>query len=104
VHTPGQANNSYIFPGIGLGLIVSGAQRVTDEMFLAAARALANQVSEADLQQGRVFPSVKRMREVAQAVSVAVATSAYEQGHATRPRPADLAAETARFMYLPQYP
>ena len=103
VHWPGQANNSCIFPGIGLGLLLSGARRVTDEMFLAAARALADRVSEADLQQGRVFPAAARLREVAVAVSVAVAAIAHEQGHASHPRPADLTAEAARFMYVPQY-
>jgi malate dehydrogenase (oxaloacetate-decarboxylating)(NADP+) len=103
VWSPGQGNNSYVFPGVGLGLLLSGARRVTDEMFLAAASALAAQVSEADLQQGRVFPVAGRMREVAVAVSAAVAAVAHDQGHATRPRPADLAADAARFMYVPRY-
>ena len=101
--TPGQANNSFVFPGVGLGLLLSGARRVTDEMFRAAAGALADEVSALDLQQGRVFPPAARMREVALAVSVAVAAVAHEQGHATHPRPADLAAAAARFMYVPQY-
>jgi malate dehydrogenase (oxaloacetate-decarboxylating)(NADP+) len=101
--TPGQSNNSFIFPGVGLGLLVSGARRVTDEMFLGAARALAQCVSEADLRQGRVFPPAARMREVALDVSVAVAAIAYEQGHATKPRPADLTTEAVRFMYVPSY-
>jgi len=90
VHLPGQANNSYIFPGVGLGLLVSGAKRVTDEMFFAAARALANQVSDADLAQGRTFPVAARMREVAASVAAAVAKT-------------DVAA-IARFMYEPRYP
>jgi malate dehydrogenase (oxaloacetate-decarboxylating)(NADP+) len=102
-HTPGQGNNAFVFPGVGLGLLLSGASRVTDEMFLAAAGALADRVSAIDLQQGRVFPSAARMREVAVAVSIAVAAIAYEQGHATQPRPADLAAEAARVMYVPRY-
>ncbi|MGB7218265.1 MAG: NAD-dependent malic enzyme [Vicinamibacterales bacterium] len=102
-HSPGQANNSYIFPGMGLGLLVSGARTVSDEMFFAAAGALAGLVSEADLQQGRVFPVAAQMREVAVAVSVAVAAVAYEQGHATVPRPADVRAAVARFMYSPDY-
>jgi malate dehydrogenase (oxaloacetate-decarboxylating)(NADP+) len=102
-HAAAQGNNSFVFPGVGLGLLLSGARQVTDEMFLAAARALADQVSALDLEQGRVFPSAARMREVALAVSVAVAAVAHDQGHATRPRPADLAAEAARFMYVPEY-
>ena len=70
---PGQANNSYVFPGVGLGILVSGASRVTDAMFLAAAQALADQVTEEDLQVGRIFPPQVRMREVAIAVAAAVA-------------------------------
>jgi malate dehydrogenase (oxaloacetate-decarboxylating)(NADP+) len=103
VHTPGQANNSYIFPGVGLGLLVSGARRVTDAMFFAAARALADQTSESDLQGGRVFPRVTRMREVALAVAVAAAAVAYEQDLATLRCPSDISAAVRRYMYSPQY-
>jgi len=102
-HAPGQGNNCYVFPGVGLGLLVSGARRVTDEMFLAAARALADQVTEADLEQGRIFPVAARMREVAAAVAAAVGAVACAQGHATNPRPQDLRAEATRVMYVPGY-
>ncbi len=103
VHSPGQANNSYIFPGVGLGLLVSGSKRVTDAMFFAAAQALAAQVSETDLEQGRIFPAGARMRKVAGAVAAAVAEVAYEQRHATKLRSSDLRAEVTRVMYQPQY-
>jgi malate dehydrogenase (oxaloacetate-decarboxylating)(NADP+) len=99
----GQANNSYVFPGVGLGLLVSGATRVTDPMFFAAAHALAAQVGDDDLAVGRVFPLQARMREVAAAVAVAVAGVAWEQGLATRPRPADLAVAVRGAMYQPDY-
>jgi malate dehydrogenase (oxaloacetate-decarboxylating)(NADP+) len=104
VYCTGQANNSYVFPGVGLGLLVSGSHRATDEMFFAAADALAAQVAASDLEQGRVFPVAARMREVASAVAVAVATVAYEQGHAALPRPLDLRVEVIRAMYEPSYP
>jgi malate dehydrogenase (oxaloacetate-decarboxylating)(NADP+) len=104
VHAPGQANNSYVFPGVGLALLVSGARRVTDAMFFAAARALADQTSDIDLQHGRVFPPPMRMRDVALAVAVAVAAVAHDQGLATRPRPPDLRAAVRRDMYWPSYP
>lgn len=103
VHSPGQSNNSYVFPGVGLGLLVSGATRTTDDMFFAAARALADCVTEEDLGQGRIFPTAARMREVAAAVGAAVAAVAYENQLATKPRPSDLRLEIARSMYTPQY-
>jgi malate dehydrogenase (oxaloacetate-decarboxylating)(NADP+) len=102
VHAPGQGNNSFVFPGVGLGLLISGSRRVTDEMFFAAAQALAARISEADLEQGRIFPVAARMREVAAQVAAAVAAVAYAQGHATQPRPLDLRAQAARVMYEPR--
>jgi malate dehydrogenase (oxaloacetate-decarboxylating)(NADP+) len=101
--SPGQGNNSYIFPGVGLGLLLAGARRVSDEMFLAAAQALAAQVSAADLEAGRIFPLASRMREIAAEVAAAVARIAYEQGLAAKPRPADLRAAAAAAMYRPEY-
>ncbi len=102
-HVPGQANNSYIFPGVGLGLLVSGATRVTDGMFFAAAAALASLVTEEDLAVGRLFPAQTRMREVAQAVARAVAGEAFAHRLATRPEPDDLAEAIGRAMYRPDY-
>lgn len=104
VHSPGQGNNAYIFPGVGLGLLLCGATRVTDEMFLAAARALGAQVTDADLRLGRICPDIGRMREVAVAVAASVASVAYEQHHAAASRPEDLTAEATRTMYVPEYP
>jgi malate dehydrogenase (oxaloacetate-decarboxylating)(NADP+) len=103
VHAPGQANNAFVFPGVGFGLLLSGARRVTDDLFFAAARALAGQVTETDLAQGRIFPAAGLLREVAVAVAASVATVAYDQGLATKPRPADLTAAAAQAMYTPQY-
>ena len=102
-HAPGQANNSYIFPGVGLGLMVSGATRVTDAMFFAAANTLAGMVTEADLRLGRVFPPQTRMREVAVAVATAVAGVAWDAGLTKKPRSADLRAAIASAMYQPAY-
>jgi malate dehydrogenase (oxaloacetate-decarboxylating)(NADP+) len=102
-HVPGQGNNSFIFPGVGLGLLVSGAQRVVDEMFSAAAQALAAQVSVADLASGRVFPAPSRMRAVALSVATVVARVAFERGLATVSCPSDLQEHIAAFMYDPAY-
>lgn len=100
---PSQGNNVYIFPGVGMGVMASGAVRVTDEMFLAAARVVAKEVSESDLQYGRIFPPLPRIREVSLAVAVAVAELAYKEGLAARPRPDDLQAYISSLMFEPVY-
>jgi malate dehydrogenase (oxaloacetate-decarboxylating)(NADP+) len=101
---PAQGNNAWIFPGLGLGLGLSGARRVTDQMFLAAAQALAAQMRADEIAQGRLFPPAARLRPVAAAVAAAVAAVAYEQAHATRPRPRDLYAAALAGMYEPRAP
>jgi malate dehydrogenase (oxaloacetate-decarboxylating)(NADP+) len=103
VYSASQSNNSFVFPGVGAGLLLAGARRVADELFFAAARALADQVAEADLEEGRLFPPASRMRDVALAVSTAVAAAAFDAGLATAPRPADLTAAAAGAMYQPEY-
>ena len=101
---PGQSNNAYIFPGMGLGILASGATHVSDAMFFAAAQALADQVSDTDLQCGRVFPGQERLRDVAAAVATRVAEVAFAQGLATCSRPADPGAAIKAMMYKPDYP
>jgi malate dehydrogenase (oxaloacetate-decarboxylating)(NADP+) len=100
---PGQANNSYIFPGVGLGVIASEAVRVTDEMFFAAAKALAKEVAESDLKQGRIYPPLSRIREVSASIALAVAEVAYRDGLAMSPRPSDLLGYLKSQMYQPVY-
>jgi malate dehydrogenase (oxaloacetate-decarboxylating)(NADP+) len=102
-HVPGQGNNSYIFPGVGLGVIASAATRVTDEMFFLAARTLAGMVTEQDLMIGRIFPDLKRIREVSATIAVAVADNAFKRGLTHMLRPADLAAHIKGTMYDPHY-
>jgi malate dehydrogenase (oxaloacetate-decarboxylating)(NADP+) len=100
---PRQCNNSYIFPGVGLGAIACGAKRVTDEMFLAAAHALAAEVSEADLAQGSLYPPLTRVREVSARIAAAVAEVAYARSLAAKPKPADVLADIREQMYEPRY-
>jgi len=87
---PGQGNNVYIFPGVGLGIIACEAKRITNRMFLASAKSLAAQVLESDLAQGRIFPSLKRIQEVSAVIATAVAEVAYSQGLARKKKPVDL--------------
>lgn len=100
---PGQGNNVYVFPGIGLGALACESTRVTDAMFLAAARTLAAEVSGDDLSRGSVYPPLARIREVSLKIATAVATEAHEQGLAQVPRPGDIAADISKRMFVPEY-
>jgi malate dehydrogenase (oxaloacetate-decarboxylating)(NADP+) len=101
---PGQGNNAYIFPGVGLGVIVSRASRVTDTMFYAAARTLAGGVPQASLDQGLLYPRLREIRRVSAEIATAVAEVAYAEGLAAAPRPADLGAAVKARMYDASYP
>jgi malate dehydrogenase (oxaloacetate-decarboxylating)(NADP+) len=100
---PGQGNNAYIFPGVGLAISACGVTRVTDEMFSAAARALADAVRPEDLERGCLYPPLSRIREVSAAIAVAVAEVAFRRGLATLQRPDDLPAYLNSQMYEPTY-
>ncbi|HEX7654119.1 MAG TPA: malic enzyme-like NAD(P)-binding protein, partial [Verrucomicrobiae bacterium] len=101
---PGQGNNAYIFPGVGLGVICARARQVTDRMFLTAAHTLAGLVGENELAEGRVYPALTRIHQVSHAIAVAVAREAYAAGLAAGPAPADLPAYIRTQMYRPEYP
>jgi malate dehydrogenase (oxaloacetate-decarboxylating)(NADP+) len=100
---PRQGNNSYIFPGVGLGAIASGSRLVTDEMFMAAAHTLAYLVNPDDIEQGSLYPALPRIREVSAHIATAVAEVAYKRGLATAPAPNNLMAFIESQMYDPRY-
>lgn len=100
----GQANNAYIFPGLGLAKVAFGLERITDTMFLAAAQALARKVDEADLRTGTLFPPLQRMGNVSAAIAAAIGCVAYKEGFAQTPRPGDLHGYAVSRMYEPTYP
>ena len=102
-YVPRQGNNSYIFPGVGLGVIASGARRVTDDMFLAAAGALCERVTQADLDQGSLYPALSTVRDVSAHIAAAVAEVAYRDGMAAAEEPPDLLAFIRDAMYQPRY-
>ncbi|KAL6523473.1 hypothetical protein OROGR_017076 [Orobanche gracilis] len=103
-HVPGQANNAYIFPGLGFGLVISGAIRVHDDMLLAASEALAGQVTQEHYDKGMIYPPLSNIRNISAHIAAKVAAKAYELGLATRlPRPADLVKYAESCMYTPNY-
>ena len=100
---PGQSNNAYIFPGVGLGVVTAGARLVTNEMFYAAARTLANQVKEGDFKVGRLYPRLSHIREVSAHIASSVAEVAWDQGLATAPHPGNTLESVKSKMYQPVY-
>jgi malate dehydrogenase (oxaloacetate-decarboxylating)(NADP+) len=100
---PRQGNNSYIFPGVGLGAIAGGLAHVTDRMFMAAARTLAAQVGDADLEQGSLYPPLARVREVSAFIAAAVIEEGLATGLAGIEAPADMLAYVHSQMYTPDY-
>ncbi|CAI9767167.1 unnamed protein product [Fraxinus pennsylvanica] len=104
VYPSGQANNAYIFPGFGLGLIISGAIRVHDDMLLAASEALAEQVSQENLENGLIYPPFSNIRKISAQIAARVAEKAYKLGLATRlPQPENLVRYAESCMYSPNY-
>uniref|UniRef100_A0A453FHE4 Malic enzyme n=1 Tax=Aegilops tauschii subsp. strangulata TaxID=200361 RepID=A0A453FHE4_AEGTS len=103
-HVPGQANNAYIFPGFGLGVVMSGAIRVHDDMLLAASEALAQQVTQENFDKGLIYPPFSNIRKISAHIAANVAARAYELGLASRrPRPKDLVKYAESCMYSPIY-
>jgi malate dehydrogenase (oxaloacetate-decarboxylating)(NADP+) len=100
---PGQGNNAYIFPGVGLGVIATGARHVTDEMLAAAAKTLAGEVSREDLDTGCVYPPLIRVRNTSCKIAAAVAEVVFRRGLASIPRPENLPAFVREEMFEPEY-
>ncbi len=99
----GQGNNSFIFPGVGLGLWVGHVSRVTDGMFLDAAKALAEQVTGGDLAAGAVYPELARIRSCSRAVACAVIRRAIAEGHAASLNDETIDEKVSRAMWRPEY-
>ncbi|KAJ0410230.1 hypothetical protein P43SY_002562 [Pythium insidiosum] len=98
---PGQGNNSYIFPGVGLACVGVGLTHVDDEIMIIAAETLARLVTPQDLETGCVYPPLSSIRTVSLEIATAVADYGYKQGYATLPRPNDLKEYLRSFMYNP---
>ena len=87
---PEQGNHAYVFPGVGLGIVASGATRVTDEMFLVAAHALADMMEYKNLEKGALYPALAEIRNVSKRIALAVALEVYNSDLASQPRPENL--------------
>ena len=101
---PGQGNNVYIFPAMGMAVFATEAARVTDEMFMVAARAVAEQVSEDNLASGLIYPPLSQILQTSLHVAEKVATHIFDQDLARVPRPADVGALIRDRAYRPVYP
>jgi len=100
---PGQGNNVYIFPALGMAIYATEATRVTDEMFIVAAQAVAEQVSAADLEKGLIYPPQQSILEASLHVATCVANFIHDRGFARAPRPADMAAHIRACAYRADY-
>ncbi|MBA2380820.1 MAG: NAD-dependent malic enzyme [Chloroflexi bacterium] len=102
-HAIGQANNVFVFPGLGLGAIVAEARTMPDRLFLVAARTLADQVADERLAIGALYPAVDRLRHVTWTIALAVARAARDGGLAGIGPDVDLEAAVATAMWWPDY-
>ena len=100
---PGQGNNAYIFPGVGLGAIISGAKRIVNSMFHQAAMTLARAVSEELLEEGSVYPRQSDSQKVSLDIAAAVAREVYRLGLNSEPEPDDLESYIRDWAWKPEY-
>ena len=103
VFVPGQGNNMYIFPGVGLGAILCNSRQVTDSMFYAAAKTLSALVTPEELEVGKLYPDLKTIREISSQIAAAVCEVAFKENLAQIERPEDLLNYVKQRMYQPHY-
>lgn len=101
---PGQGNNVYIFPAMGMAVLATQASRVTEDMFIVAAKAVAEQVTPDDLALGLIYPPQRDIRKASLHVAARIAELIFDKGLARVPRPADIEAHINELAYIPRYP
>jgi len=101
--TPGQGNNVFIFPALGLAIFATGAKRVTDDMLITAAEGVAEQVTKKDFENGLIYPKVNDILIVSINVAVKIATYIFDNNIASVERPKDIKAFLKSKMYKPEY-
>lgn len=101
---PGQGNNSYIFPGIGLAIVTCFVRHIPDELFYLTAKTLSEQVTNEDLSLGLVYPPIEKIRDVSRKIAVALAEYAYQhQLAALYPKPTNLEEYIRSKQYTGEY-
>lgn len=100
---PGQANNFYIFPAVGMAIYATGAKRVSDQLFIEAAKAVADQVESEKLQKGCLYPDQADILEAETVTAIRVARLIYSEGNATVPEPEDVDEFIRGHIYRPSY-
>jgi malate dehydrogenase (oxaloacetate-decarboxylating)(NADP+) len=100
---PGQGNNMFIFPGLGLGVVLSGTHKVTDEMFFTAAQTLAHMVTEEELEAGTMYPDLGKIRQISLAIATAVGRMVWDGGMTRYQEPGDIRQYMRERMYRPIY-
>lgn len=101
---PGQGNNVYIFPAMGMAVLATQSKRVTEEMFIVAAKAVAEQVTDEDLASGLIYPPQSHILEASLHTAARIAENIFDKGLAGIPRPADIPAHVRDLAYKPVYP
>lgn len=99
----GQCNNSFVFPGVGLGAWFGHVRRIREGVFLDAARALAEHVSQEDLEEGALYPRLEHIREISAAVASAVVRRAVAEGHADEELLEEFESRVRDAMWFPEY-
>jgi len=100
---PGQGNNVYIFPGVGLAAVAFMIRKIPNVFFLEAAKALSEQVTEEDLKKGRIYPTLSNIRDVSLEIATRVSEVAYNMGLCKLPRPSSIKEHLKSLMYDPRY-
>ncbi|XP_061484879.1 NADP-dependent malic enzyme, mitochondrial isoform X1 [Rhineura floridana] len=101
---PGQGNNAYVFPGVALGVIACGVRHISDDIFLTTAESIAEEVTEENLAEGRLYPPLSSIRDVSFKIAVKVVDYAYKHNLASwYPEPEDKEAFVKSLIYSPDY-
>lgn len=102
-YTPSQGNNMYIFPGLGFGARVCKSKRVTQNMISSASKALAYSLTEEELESGKLYPSISRIREISEIIAERVVETAFQEGLAQIEKPENVSSFISERMYIPEY-